>query len=68
MRKQAAALKSKMLDNQFQRQTTADPELQAYLDDERMAIMVQNREFMKELKKDKDFIACLQRGECEEFE
>ncbi len=34
-----------------------------YLENERVAMMLQNREFMKELRRNKDFVRALERGE-----
>lgn len=59
---QAAALKEKMVENEFQRRSTADPELAQFLDDERIALMLQNKEFIRSLRNDKHFMQILARG------
>jgi hypothetical protein len=62
LKRQAVALKTKMMENQYQRRTTVDTELAQYLDDERIAIMLQNREFMYQLRNDKEFMAMVAKG------
>ena len=37
-----------------------DPELSQYLEDERIAIFLQNEEFVKELRRNKDFMSTLE--------
>ena len=39
-----------------------DPELTQFLEDERLAIMFQNSEFLQELRDDEDFMNTLERG------
>lgn len=41
----------------------ADPELAQFLEDERMAIFLQNEEFMRELRRNKDFMSSLDSGQ-----
>ena len=61
-------LQQRMAQNQQQRdqlQSTvgqADPERAQYLEDERLAICLQNEEFLRELRDDEDFIKTLERG------
>jgi hypothetical protein len=40
-----------------------DPELDRYLEDERIALFLQNEEFMAELRWNKDFLLTLEKGE-----
>lgn len=42
--------------------TTNDPELTQYLEDERIALFLQNEEFFQELKDNKEFLSTLERG------
>lgn len=52
-----------MEENQRQRQmvfSNDDPELSQYLEDERIAIFLQNEEFVKELRRNKDFMSTLE--------
>ena len=59
-----------MADNQQQRDELqsamglADPERAQYLEDERLALCLQNEEFLRELRGDEDFMKTLQRGVC----
>ena len=39
-----------------------DPEMSRYLEDERLAIMLQNSEFLQELRGNEDFMQTLERG------
>lgn len=39
-----------------------DPELDRYLEDERIALFLQNEEFMAELRWNKDFLSTLEKG------
>jgi hypothetical protein len=39
-----------------------DPELDRYLEDERIALFLQNEEFMAELRWNKDFLLTLEKG------
>lgn len=41
-----------------------DPELSQYLEDERLAIMLQNSEFLEELRRNEDFMKTLEKGMC----
>ena len=52
-----------MEENQRQRQlsiSTDDPELAQFLEDERVAIFLQNEEFVRELRRNKDFMSTLE--------
>lgn len=52
-----------MEENQRQRQmvfSNDDPELSQYLEDERIAIFLQNEEFVNELRRNKDFMSTLE--------
>jgi hypothetical protein len=40
-----------------------DPELDRYLEDERIALFLQNEEFMAELRWNKDFLLTLEKGD-----
>ena len=40
-----------------------DPELSQYLEDERLALILQNSEFLQELRDDETFMKTLERGE-----
>lgn len=51
-----------MQENELKRQSSvSDPEAAQYLDDERLAILMQNEEFVRELRNNKDFMSQLQR-------
>ena len=39
-----------------------DPEMSQYLEDERLAIMLQNSEFLQELRGNEDFMKTLEKG------
>lgn len=53
-------LKKKMEENERQRSSNIDDkEIAQYLEDERIAIMLQNREFVSELKRNKEFMSAL---------
>lgn len=39
-----------------------DPELAQYLEDERLALILQNSEFLRELRDDEDFMQTLEKG------
>lgn len=58
-------LQQKMEENRRQRKMRhpEDPELTQYLEDERIALFLQNEEFMKELRSNKDFLTTLERDE-----
>jgi hypothetical protein len=59
-------LQQRFLDNQQRRgalDSLGDPELDRYLEDERIALFLQNEEFMAELRWNKDFLSTLERGE-----
>lgn len=54
-----------MEENERKRQsntTVSDPELVQYLEDERIALFLQNKEFFQELKDNKEFLSTLERG------
>lgn len=55
-------LLQKMEENERRRltQNADDPELSRYLDDERIAIFLQNEEFVQELRRNKDFMSTLE--------
>ena len=58
-------LQEKMKENERRRKRTSvdmDPELSQYLEDERLAIMLQNSEFLQELRGNEDFMQTLERG------
>lgn len=58
-------LQQRFLDNQQRRgalDSLGDPELDRYLEDERIALFLQNEEFMAELRWNKDFLSTLERG------
>lgn len=42
--------------------SAADPDLDQFLEDERIALFLQNEEFMAELRWNKDFIHVLEKG------
>ena len=44
-----------------------DPALAMYLEDERLALMLQNSEFLQELRGDRMFMLTLERGEKQEY-
>lgn len=51
-----------MQENELKRQSSiTDPEAAQYLDDERLAILLQNEEFVRELRNNKEFMSQLQR-------
>lgn len=57
-------LDEKMKENERQRKNAvmnADPEMSQYLEDERLAIMLQNSEFLEELRSNEDFMKTLER-------
>ena len=43
-----------------QAQVSSDPELSQYLEDERVAIFLQNEEFVQELRHNKEFMSTLE--------
>uniref|UniRef100_T1IM07 CUE domain-containing protein n=1 Tax=Strigamia maritima TaxID=126957 RepID=T1IM07_STRMM len=45
-----------------------DPELARYLEDERVALLLQNEEFVQELRRNKDFMSTLERDTDEDVE
>ena len=53
----------KMHENELKRQQASldDPEAAQFLDDERLAILLQNEEFVRELRNNKEFMSQLQR-------
>lgn len=44
------------------RATEQDKKLKQYLEDERIALFLQNEEFMKELQRNREFLIALERG------
>ncbi|KHJ49249.1 hypothetical protein D918_00372 [Trichuris suis] len=55
----------KLMDDNFnRRRSTCDPQLRRCLDDERFAIILQNEEFVRELRSDADFMSALQKASC----
>ncbi|CAM1320942.1 CUEDC1 (predicted) [Pycnogonum litorale] len=56
-------LKQKMLENERLRmlEGSVDPDIARYLEDERMALLLQNEEFVTELRRNKDFMYTLDR-------
>ncbi|XP_067125098.1 CUE domain-containing protein 1 isoform X2 [Centruroides vittatus] len=60
----SAMLQQRMEENERQRRSTSgadDPELAQYLEDERIALFLQNEEFMQELRHNKEFMSTLER-------
>ena len=58
-------LQQRMEENERKRQnntSVSDPELVQYLEDERIALFLQNKEFFQELKDNKEFLSTLERG------
>ncbi|CAL1543915.1 unnamed protein product [Lymnaea stagnalis] len=58
-------LQERMKENERRRRMTSvdvDPDLTQYLEDERLAIMLQNSEFLQELRGDRIFMMTLERG------
>uniref|UniRef100_A0A5S6QFM1 CUE domain-containing protein n=1 Tax=Trichuris muris TaxID=70415 RepID=A0A5S6QFM1_TRIMR len=52
----------KLMDDNFNRRTsTRDPQLRRCLEDESLAIMLQNEEFVRQLRSDADFVSALQK-------
>lgn len=43
--------------------SAADPDLDQFLEDERIALFLQNEEFMAELRWNKDFLHALEKGD-----
>ncbi|CAG0914665.1 unnamed protein product [Notodromas monacha] len=54
-------LGARLADIDRRRKTTNDPEMVQMLEDERMALYLQNEEFMRELKADPEFMAALEK-------
>lgn len=55
-------LQAKMEENQRNRQISSlndDPEVAQFLEDERFAILLQNEEFVRELRLNRDFMSTL---------
>ncbi|XP_013784405.1 CUE domain-containing protein 1-like isoform X2 [Limulus polyphemus] len=62
----SSVLQQRMEENERQRQishSTEDPGLSQYLEDERIAIFLQNEEFMQELRHNKEFMSTLERDD-----
>jgi len=58
-------LEEKIKENARRRKKTnadLDPELARYLEDERLALALQNSEFLQELRGNEDFMKTLQKG------
>ena len=58
-------LDEKMKENERRRKKAVmnvDPEMSQYLEDERLAIMLQNSEFLQELRGNEDFMKTLEKG------
>jgi hypothetical protein len=58
-------LQQRFAENQQRRgalDSLGDPELDRYLEDERIALFLQNEEFMAELRWNKDFLSTLEKG------
>lgn len=56
-------LRHKMAENERRLQDAdLDPELMQMLRDERLALVLQNEEFLAELRNDKDFLRVLEKG------
>lgn len=61
----SAILQKRMQENERQRRNTIgaeDPELAQYLEDERIALFLQNEEFVRELMGNKEFMSTLEKG------
>ncbi|XP_003370832.1 CUE domain-containing protein 1 [Trichinella spiralis] len=55
-------LQEMLTDNMRRRHSASDAETQRMLEDERIAILLQNQEFVRELRDDTDFMSALNRG------
>lgn len=58
-------LQQRFAENQQRRgalDSLGDPELDRYLEDERIALFLQNEEFMNELRWNKEFLSTLEKG------
>jgi hypothetical protein len=58
-------LQQRFAENQQRRgalDSLGDPELDRYLEDERIALFLQNEEFMNELRWNKEFLSSLEKG------
>jgi hypothetical protein len=59
-------IQRRMRENERRRRQASvdlDPELAQYLEDERLALILQNSEFLQELRDDETFMRTLERGE-----
>lgn len=73
-KKQAMMLSQQMLQEKYAENQrvrgvlceVGDPELDRYLEDERIALFLQNEEFMAELRWNKDFLSTLEKDQAEE--
>lgn len=73
-KKQAMVLSQQMLQEKYAENQrvrgvlceVGDPELDRYLEDERIALFLQNEEFMAELRWNKDFLSTLEKDQAEE--
>ncbi|GIY73439.1 CUE domain-containing protein 1 [Caerostris darwini] len=55
-------LQQRIEENERKRTVSTDPELSQYLEDERIALFLQNEEFVQELKDNKEFLSTLERA------
>ena len=58
-------IQRRMRENERRRRQASvdlDPELSQYLEDERLALILQNSEFLQELRDDETFMKTLERG------
>lgn len=61
----SAMLQKRMQENERQRRNTIgaeDPELAQYLEDERIALFLQNEDFVRELIGNQEFLSTLEKG------
>ena len=59
-------IQRRMRENERRRRQASvdlDPDLAQYLEDERLALILQNSEFLQELRDDETFMRTLERGE-----
>ena len=57
-------LACRLAENQRARSANTDPEVAQVLEDERMALFLQNEEFMSELRQNREFLEALEKGMC----
>ncbi|CAF1527461.1 unnamed protein product, partial [Didymodactylos carnosus] len=64
-----SSIRHRMLENQKQLEqltfVSHSDEMKSYLEDERLALLLQNEEFLRELKKNKEFLAALKTDQME---